>query len=112
MYRENAKLPGDYIGIFVTSQGMAGIFSNLFRSATIEIWPDKEFLSCYVNYAVGIIASLMCIPAQMHLNKNQYALYYQEDDGQLRASITQMPPVKNKYQEVNKTDESLSVGTR
>lgn len=88
MYRENAKLPGDYIGIFVTCMGVAGIFSNLFRSATIEIFKDNDFLSCYVNFIVGIIVSLLCIPAQLHLNKNQYARYYQEEGGLLRASIT------------------------
>ena len=40
VYRENAKLPGDYIGIFLTSQGLAGILSNMLRFWTLEIWPN------------------------------------------------------------------------
>lgn len=34
-YEENAKLPGNYIGIFLTSQGLAGIASNLLRFASL-----------------------------------------------------------------------------
>lgn len=40
VYTENAKLPGNYIGIFLTSQGLAGIFSNVLRFASLKIWPD------------------------------------------------------------------------
>ena len=35
LYFENAKLPGNYIAIFLASQGIAGIFSNVLRFGTL-----------------------------------------------------------------------------
>ena len=35
VYFENAKLPGKYIAIFLASQGLAGIFSNVLRFVTL-----------------------------------------------------------------------------
>ena len=75
-YRENSKLPANYIGIFLTAQGLAGIFSNLYRFATIEIWPDEPFVACFANFAYGVITALVCVPAQLHLNKNAFARHY------------------------------------
>ena len=75
-YRENAKLPGEYIGIFLTSQGLAGIISNLLRFATLEIWPDDPFVSASVNFLFGVLCSIICIPAQLQIKKNRFARYY------------------------------------
>ena len=76
LFKQNAKLPGAYIGIFLTSQGLAGIFSNLLRFATLEIWPDQPFTSASFNFVFGVLVSILCIPAQMQLNKNRFAQYY------------------------------------
>ena len=65
-----------YIGIFLTAQGLAGIFSNVFRFATIEIWKDEPFVSCMVNFAYGTVSCLLCIPAQLNLNRNPFAKHY------------------------------------
>ena len=73
LFKENAKLPGDYIGFFLTSQGLAGIFSNLMRFATLEIWSENPLASTSVNFLFGVLISLLCIPAQMQMNKNRFA---------------------------------------
>ena len=65
LYTENSKLPSRYIGIFLTSQGMAGIFSNVLRFATLELWPNDPFIAVSVCYMVSVIVCLMCIPAQL-----------------------------------------------
>ena len=65
LFKQNAKLPCEYIGIFLTSQGLAGIFSNLLRFATLEIWPEKPFTSASFNFIFGVIVSIMCIPTQI-----------------------------------------------
>ena len=76
IYMENAKLPSNYIGIFLTSQGLAGIFSNLFRFASLEIWTENPFISTMINYLSGVLIMVLCIPAQFKMNKNKYARYY------------------------------------
>jgi len=75
-YKENAKLPGNYIGIFLTSQGLAGILSNILRFASLEIWPDQPLVSTAVCYAFCVLSCLLCIPAQIHLSSNQFALFH------------------------------------
>ena len=76
LYSENTKLPGAYIGIFLTSQGLAGIFSNLLRFVSLEIWPDAPLTSTSFCYLFGVSFLLLCIPAQLQLNKNKFALFY------------------------------------
>ena len=75
-YRENAKLPGSYIGIFLTSQGLAGIASNVLRFASLEIWPDDPFVATAFCYLISVLVCILCIPAQLALNKNSFALHY------------------------------------
>ena len=77
-YYENAKLPGNYIGIFLTSQGLAGILSNVLRFISLEIWRDEPFVSTAVCYLIAVLTCLLCIPAQLALNKNSFALFYQK----------------------------------
>ena len=79
-YQENAKLPGAYIGIFLTSQGLAGVSSNALRFASLEIWPDQPFVSVAFNYIFCVIVCLLCIPAQIALNKNPFAQQYQKSE--------------------------------
>lgn len=83
LYAENAKLPSRYIGIFLTSQGLAGIFSNVLRFATLELWPNDPFISVSVCYFVCVLFCLMSIPAQLQLKENPFASYYQKNIGLL-----------------------------
>ena len=75
---ENAKLPGNYIGIFVTSQGFAGIIGYILRFTTLEIWPDQPFVAVGACYLVSVIVCLICIPAQISMRRNSFALFYQK----------------------------------
>ena len=77
LYQENAKLPGRYIGIFLTSQGLGGIFTNIFRFCTLKIWPDSPFISASACYLIAVLVCLLCIPAQINMKKNSFAQYYQ-----------------------------------
>ena len=59
---------------------MAGVSSNVLRFASLEIWPDQPFLSVAFNYIFCVLVCLLCIPAQIALNKNPFALQYQKSE--------------------------------
>ena len=65
LFAQNARLPGKYIGIFLTSQGLAGIFSNVMRFATLELWPNEPFVAVCVCYLIAVLFCLLSIPAQL-----------------------------------------------
>ena len=90
-YSYNAKLPSSYIAIFLTSHGAAGIFSNLLRLISLNIWPispgnstsapglddtDSAFKQCLFIQTVGVFIVLLCLPAQCILNRNEFANYH------------------------------------
>ena len=77
-YSYNAKLPSSYIAVFLTSHGAAGIFSNLLRLISLNIWPissanltgasglddtDSAFKQCLFIQTVGVFIVLLCLPA-------------------------------------------------
>lgn len=70
LFAENTKFPSKYIGIFLTSQGLAGIFCNVLRFATLALWPNEPYVSVCVCYFVGVMFCLICIPAQLQLKRN------------------------------------------
>ena len=83
----NAKLPSSYIAIFLTSQGLAGIFSNMVRLASLWLWPiidgdtqstaaSSAFKACLFMQCSGILVLLLCLPAQIALSRNRFANYY------------------------------------
>ena len=43
-YSYNAKLPQEYIAVFLTSHGLAGVCSNALRMLSLCIWPVSESL--------------------------------------------------------------------
>lgn len=89
-YSYNAKLPARYIAVFLTSHGVAGIFSNVLRLVSLFIWPvateaatsaeevdtTNALKSCMFIQCSGVMVVLMCVPAQLYLNKNTFANYY------------------------------------
>jgi len=99
-YGYNAKLPSSYIAIFLTSQGLAGIFSNLLRLASLWLWPingdtqstaSSAFKACFFMQCSGILVVLVCLPAQIILSKNRFANYYfYENESQAKILETEV----------------------
>lgn len=52
----------------------------MLRFATLEIWKDEPFVSVMVCYASCVIICIICVPAQLELMRNKFAIHYQRID--------------------------------
>lgn len=103
LYSYNAKLPGNYIAVFLTAQGMAGVTTCIVRLSALLIWSVDEstiqtqyaslgyenaFKSCLLNQSFAAVLCLLCIPAQIALNKSSFAQthFYGEEPTDAAAS--------------------------
>lgn len=41
-YAQMARLPSAYMAVYLTSEALAGVFTNMLRFTSLELWPIDE----------------------------------------------------------------------
>ena len=78
-----AAFPFKYIGAVMVGNGLAGIGSNLFRGATLIVFPadggvNNEFYGALTLFIFSAVIMVLCALAQIYIRNSEFAKFYLE----------------------------------